>query len=322
LASRQQELARETESLARLMQQARSGRESASPSGEQGVAQAATAMQQAAAEFRRQESAQAQRSQEQAIDNLKQALAEIEQRLSEQRGAAQAAILAALEANFREMLTVQQDLSRQTAVLEQQRLSGGGQLSRLQRNAVRTIGERERRLEAKPTEAGEREPGLAGLAQQSLEMIRSEGTVVVLAEVVEQLRDDLVAVGGLLADQLHTGPQAASMQHDIELMLQSLLDALERRSKERARERASEPSAAPSAAGDAASGQQPLLPASAELKLLRAAQLQVNRQTAALADARQHGGLAGDDLAQQTTRVADRQAKVAEMAARLLESNP
>jgi hypothetical protein len=61
------------------------------------------------------------------------------------------------------------------------------------------------------------------------------------------------------------------------------------------------------------------LPNSAELKLLRAAQLRINRRTIALDQARPQAGPLDDTLKGETQKIAQRQAEIAEMTVRILE---
>jgi hypothetical protein len=64
------------------------------------------------------------------------------------------------------------------------------------------------------------------------------------------------------------------------------------------------------------------LPNSAELKLLRAAQMRVNRRTVSLEQARPKEGPLDDVLKGETQKVAERQAEIGEMTVRILERGP
>ena len=172
--------------------------------GQQKVQQAQKSMQQASGGLRKQDPADANRQQGKAIKELEEALQEIEERLAQLREETQLEKLARLEARFREMLAIQQRLTAQTAVLEKKRAEAGGKLARSDRNAVRAIGDDERRMEAVSSETEAKDAGLAGKAQQALDIIIDDGTSVVFPDVVEQLRDDLITVGNLLADNLRT----------------------------------------------------------------------------------------------------------------------
>jgi hypothetical protein len=71
--------------------------------------------------------------------------------------------------------------------------------------------------------------------------------------------------------------------------------------------------------GGGGSGDQnsPLLPNSAELKLLRASQLRVNQRTTAIDQARETGTESGDALAKSLDQVSRRQKEVADIATKM-----
>lgn len=104
------------------------------------------------------------------LNELDAALAEVDAALNELRDAAELESLADLEKRFRDMLAIQQKLTAQTATLEQKRISSSGQLTRTDRDQIRVIGEEERRLEPAQNAEGPQEPGLAGKAQQAVDI--------------------------------------------------------------------------------------------------------------------------------------------------------
>jgi hypothetical protein len=319
LAGQQDALTAKTGQLGGQMQAARPlNADAAGVPGEEHVGQARQSMQAAAGELRRQATTPAQRGQDQAIGALTQALSEIEGRMNELRGDAQAAIRKALAERFREMLVQQQQLTSQTAAAQQKRTAAGGTLSRSERNAVRAIGERERQVTTRRTEAGGSDTGLAGLAQQALDMIESEGSAIVLTDAVRRLKDDLIAVGNRLADELLTDARTAALQREIETSLAELIAAIDRPGAQSPSNAADSPAAASAAGG--AGGQRSLVPPSAELKLLRAAQLRLNRQTTELDAARGDPSItSAASIQQQIHRLAERQAEIARLAAQLIE---
>jgi hypothetical protein len=271
-------------------------------------------MQAASANLRNQKATAASQKQQDAIQSLLSALDDIKERQKELDAAREADKVAQLAAHFRAMLDQQKQITSQTAALETKRAHAGGQLSRLERNAVRTLGDLERRLEPLGTGSETKEPGLAGKAQQALDMLTAGGTSLALPQVVAQLRDDLIAVGNRLVDNLYTGPDVALVQADIEMTLATLVEVLDSAKMPRP---SGESSAAASGAGGNKKSQ---LPASAELQLLRAAQLQINRRTAALAQARATSDANEETFATVTKEVAARQAKIAEMTAQILDA--
>ena len=167
-------------------------------------------------------------------------------------------------------------------------------------------------MEVVKGEAETKDHGLAGKAQLALDIILDDGTSVVFPDVVEQLRDDLIHVGNLLADNQRTDQYTGSLQKEVETTLQELIDALQQLQQQRQEGSAS-------GGGGGGGGQEPLLPNSAELKLLRAAQLRINRRTVSLDQTRPSTGPLDDSLKGETQKIADRQAEIAEMTLRILE---
>jgi hypothetical protein len=314
MARKQDDIANQTDQLQQKMQQvgqqANGGQPGGKPQpGEQKLQQAQKSMGQASGGLRQQDPESASRQQSKAIKELEEALQEIDERLNQLREETQVEKLARLEARFRDMLAIQQRLTGQTTTLEKKRVDAGGQLARSERNSVRAIGDDERRMDAVKSETEAKDPGLAGKAQQALDIILDDGTSVVFPDVVEQLRDDLIGVGNLLADNLRTDQYTATLQKEIETTLEELIEALQKVQQQKQG----------GGGGGGGGGQEPLLPNSAELKLLRSAQLRINRRTVALDEARPKNAPLDDLLKGETKKIADRQLEIAEMTVRILE---
>jgi len=212
-------------------------------------------MQQASDNLRKQNPRNARTDQQRAIDELERAKREIEDRLAQLREELQEEILAALEARFRQMLERQKPVTIATADLEGRRSSRS----------------RTRAEQLTCTNLSKEETALAEMAQVALDIIVEEGTTVAFPRVVANLRDDLRSVARLLGEQ-NTGPYTQQMQKEIERTLEELIEALQKAQKENE----------DGGDGGGGGGQQqnpPLVPDSAELKLLKAAQLRVNRRT-------------------------------------------
>jgi hypothetical protein len=271
-------------------------------------------MQQASGGLRKKDPSDASRQQGKAIKDLEEALQEIEERLAQLREETQIEKLARLEARFAEMLAIQQQLTAQTLALDKKRGDNNGTLSRSDRNAARGIGDDERRMLPvinPETKVSEKPVGLAGRAQQALDIIIDDGTSVVFPDVVEQVRDDLITVGNLLADDVRIDQYTLTLQKEIETTLEELIEALKQAQKQKEGE---------GGGGGGGGGEPPLLPNSAELKLLRSAQLRINRRTVAVETTRpQGGGELEPVMKNELKTVADRQAEIAEMTVRILE---
>jgi hypothetical protein len=116
-------------------------------------------------------------------------------------------------------------------------------------------------------------------------------------------------VGNLLADNLRTEQYTATLQKEIETTLEELIEALQQAQQQKQG----------SGGGGGGGGREPLLPNSAELKLLRSAQLRINRRTVALDHSRPSGGQLDATLKDETRKLPERQAEIAEMTVRILE---
>ena len=280
--------------------------------GQQKVAKAQKSMQQASGGLRKQDPNDASRQQGKAIKELEEALQEIEERLNQLREETQLEKLARLEARFREMLSVQQRITAQTAVFDKKRQDSGGNLARPDRLAVGALGGDESRMEAvldPMTKQVKLPMGLAGHAQQALDLIIDDGTSVVFPDVVEQLRDDLISVGKLLTEHARTDQYTQTLQREIETTLEELIEALQQAQSQKEG----------GGGGGGGGGEPPLLPNSAELKLLRSAQLRINRRTAAIEAARPKEGPLEAPLKDEAQTIATRQSEIAEMTIRILE---
>jgi hypothetical protein len=256
-------------------------------------------MQQASGGLRRKEPKQASKNQDKAVKDLQAALEEIKKKLAQLRQEMQQERLAALEAHFRQMLEIQKPLTISTA--EMDRIHSERQWRRPEVIAVGKMAENEREL--------------AQMAQKGLDIIIEDGTSVVFPRVVEQLRDDLTSVGNLL-EAKNTGSYTQAMQREIENTLRELIEALEQ--AQRQSENQDEPP--PSDSDPSDPPEPPLLPNSAELKLLKAAQLRVNRRTKSFDDIRPDGELE-PVLREEVRRIGRQQENVSEMTRAMVERN-
>jgi hypothetical protein len=274
------------------------GSESQPQPGQENVQQAQQNMQGASGNLKKQEPKQATRKQQKAVNDLKKALEEIERRLAQLRREMQAEKLAALEAHFRTMLEIQKPVT--VATKNYDRIRAQRQWTRPELLDVSKLSVKERELSV--------------MAQQALDILVEDGTSVIFPRVVEQLRDDLVSTSDLVKAH-KTGSYTQGLQREIENTLKELIDALEQAQKQQ------EPSDQPP--GDPPTGPEeepPLLPTSAELKLLRSAQLRVNRRTKSFDDVRPEGSL-DPVLREEVSKIARQQHQVAEMTRAMIERN-
>jgi len=102
------------------------------------------------------------------------------------------------------------------------------------------------------------------------------------------------------------------LHREIESTLDELLSAL-KQSKKKGGEGGE-------GGGGGGGGEQPLVKRSAELKMLRGAQLRVNRKTRQLNEINQQDLLPNDQLNDELQRLSGRQTEIIEMTQRLMES--
>ena len=158
------------------------------------------------------------------------------------------------------------------------------------------------------------EADLSQHADRALTIIVEDGTTVIFPKVVEQLREDFKSASDLLAGE-NTGAYTQLLQKEIERTLEELIEALQKAQDQK------ESQSGQSGESDQNPQQPnpPLVPESAELKLLKAAQLRVNRRTEMFDKVRPADQPLDDTMKKEVGNIADRQAEVAGMAQDMTE---
>lgn len=295
-ADRQRDTADKTGDLAARMrggQQQPDGGPAGQPApGQQNVEQARRHMDDAAEDLDRRDHGSATEDQDRAVDELNEARRRLEDELQQLRREERQELLRDLEGRFAEMLSRQLAINADTAAI---RARGAPHLTRPDLLRVAELVGRQQELAA---EAG-----------TCLHILREEGTTIAFPRIVEQIRLDMNLAAERMSG-LQIGPLTQAIQEQIVEALRDLIEAVQRLQEQDERHVGQE-------------GQQgdepPLLPQSAELKLLRAAQLRINRRTAATEQARQDGTEPADRIAQVARQLADRQREVAEIAGAMRE---
>ena len=290
MAEAQDKTQNKTEELGDEMEQAAEPEEQP---GQEQIEKAQEAMKEASEELREEDPSTAAEKQAEAVEQLEEALEETEEELAQMYAAMQAEELAMLEAQFREMLDRQQKATAATAELQQNRESEDD-LPRVDRIKMANLAREEHQL--------------ADQAQQALDVITEDATSVVFPVFVAQLRDDLSSAGQLIEAQ-RTGDETQQLQGEIEQTLQELIEALE----------AAQESGQGKTRSGSGGGEKPsLLPSSAELKLLRSAQLRVNRRTTSFDESRPDTEL--DEQEEKRLQVISLlQKRVADITQRMIE---
>jgi hypothetical protein len=227
-----------------------------------------------------------------AEEQLNQARKEVEKRLAELGEKPEDEALERLETLFAEMLERQRPVTTQTAAFHQERQGAAGELRRAERITIRRLGQEETEL--------------AALAARALELIEADGSTVSFPVIVDEMRETLLHIAGRI-DKQDTGETTQTMQKEVEKTLEELIEALKVARK------------GGGGGGGGAGGncKPPLLPNTAELKLLRQLQLRVNRRTVDFQNGRPQGAL--DDQGQsEIQRIAGLQKSVARMVREII----
>lgn len=203
-----------TDKLAQDMEQPAEGEQptdEAKP-GQKRVQQAVPKQRAAAGQLKEQKPAK--QKQQDAKDDLDAAKQELDEALAQLRQQLQDEVLRALEDRFGAMLKRQKELSARTVALDGARknvLTADGQLPASMVEQLQGLAKGEDELAA---EAGD-----------ALKLLGEDGTTAVFPPLVEQLRDDLAAVGKRLAAS-QSGPDVQQAQRDVEDLLDLLINAL------------------------------------------------------------------------------------------------
>ena len=212
-------------------------------------------MQQAIEQLEKAEREAAAEQQEKALRELEQAKAELERILRQLREEEMERMLVLLEARFRKMLAAQIAVYEQTKSLDDTREHA-----------------REHELEIASGRLSRKERQLVRDADRALILLREDGTSVAFPEAVEQAREDMQAVANRLAE-VKTGQITQALEEDIIAALEETLAALQQAIKELREQKASQQQ------GSGQPGEQPLVDQLAELRMIRALQMRINRRT-------------------------------------------
>jgi myosin heavy subunit len=236
----------------------------------------------------------AKKHQQDAKEDLEKARDELDEAIAQLRQQLQDEVLRALEERFTAMLAKQRDLSGRTKVLDRTRgtvLTADGSLPTA--------------LSEKIQEVGSGEFDLGAEAADAVKLLDEEGSTAVFPEIVTGLRDDLYGVAKELRGNA-TGKPVQQHQADIEDTLALLINAL-RRTIERGE-----------GGGNCnCNGQPPLVPISAELKMIRYLQERVNKRTLAYENGVPVALRETDDAKSEAKDLSTKQSRVGELTRKL-----
>jgi hypothetical protein len=289
LAEKQRATADETRDLAdRMQNDAESGGDSSEQSpGQESLDDAERDMRGAEQDLQQEQHEDANRKQQEAIRKLEQAQRELEDELNQLRKEDRQETLRDLESRFRDMLAGQREINEETVRLDR---IGVGKFQRAEQLQVADLTSRQRELSER--------------AATCLHILEEEGTTIVFPHIVEQLSEDMGVVSDRLAEAL-VGPLTQSIEEEVVETLEELIQATQRMQQENEQQGGPMPSGSELA---------PLLPTSAELKLLKASQQRVNTRTQVIDETRNSGEESEATLARSLEAAARRQLECAEIA--------
>lgn len=256
------------------------------------VQEAVPLQDEAADELDEEDPEKAAQKQQAALEKLKKAEEEVEDRLDQLRKEQQEELLAALESRFRAMLGRQLECNKSTTRLAE---LGAENWKRSDQLELAEVAQKQR--------------WVGDQADEALFILTEEGSTVVLPQLIEQVRDD----ARLAADRLASadaGPTVRMIQDELEQVLRDIIDAVKKKQEELEN----------SGGGGGEGGSQPLLPGSAELKLLRACQQRVNRMTVQIEEYRARPDASEKEVQSSLQQLQKRQGDVADMARTMHEA--
>jgi hypothetical protein len=246
----------------------------------------------------------ASEKEDEAVQQLEQAQEAMREALIQARKREQEELLKTLGIQFQEMLAKQRELTKRTEALDKERLGS------LPADApTRPELNRAQRIECAGISKGEGE--LRDQADQANELVKEEGSATILPIVVEEVKQDLSRLAEL-TDKRDTGRFVVSLQHDVERSLEELIEVIKKEIEER------KGGGGGGGGGGSGSQEDPLLPASAELKMIRAQQMRVNGKTKEFDVGRgQPDSELTPDQREACRHISEKQARVAEFTRRL-----
>jgi len=258
--------------------------------GRQEIEQARKAMEDALDKLKREQRDGAPQDQTDAIAKLQQAKEKLEEILRQLREEEREQLLTKLEDRFQQMLAVQLLIYDNTVAL--------GKVPE---------GELESRQLSKAKDLSRKEAELVVEAEKALALLKDEGSSIAFPEAVEQMRDDMRTVVGRL-DVAKVDELTQGIEEDIIEALEEMIEALQREIEE-----AQEKKQQQQQQQQQNQNQDPeLIDELAELKMLRALQLRINRRTKRLGRLFDGEQATKPDILEQLRRLSARQKRIQE----------
>jgi hypothetical protein len=264
MAKKQDATGEKTDDLLKKMKkqgEAQPGDAQGDTPGQQGVEGAKKAMQRASRNLRSNSARRANKDQKEALERLEKAREELEEALRQLREEEQLMLLEALERRLVRMLQQQTKIHKETLSLNIR-----------MREAAKAGRKPPRAVVDKGHQLGDGQSELSVAAEKILDILREEGTTVVIPDVMEDMRKDLDTLAKRLR-KLEAGEYTQQIQQDVMETLRELIEVIKEELNSR--------QGGGQQGGDGSEGDpdQGLLPTSAELKMLKSLQVRVNKRT-------------------------------------------
>lgn len=295
-AKKQEETEHATDTLAQKMEKAEADakKEDGKPTpGRKSVQQAVPKQKAAAGQLK--EYKPAKQKQQDAKEDLEKAREELDEAINQLRQQLQDEVLRALEERFTAMLAKQRELSAQTKTLDKTRaqvLTADGSLPAGLVERIQVVATGEQDLEVEASDA--------------LKLLEEEGTTAVFPEIVSELKSELHEVAKVCRAN-ETGKPVQAQQKEVEDTLALLINALRKVIEQKD--------------GQGQSGQggnpPPLVPISAELKMIKFLQEKVNKSTKDYEQGTPQPMRDTDDAKADAAALSRKQAKVRDLTRKL-----
>jgi len=259
------------------------------PNGRKQVQQAEEKMRQAQKQLDQAKREGAAKEQEEAIAALEKARAELEEILRQLRDEEIEKTLVKLEARFRLMLKLQQAVLDGTVLLDR-----------------KPAAERDRTHEMEANRQARREQQIVAEVDKAMLLLREDGSAVALPEAVGQLREDMELIAQRLS-QAKIGSVTQRMEQDAIEAIKEMIAAVDKAQKDHQQRKQS--GGRPGEAGD-----EPLVDAISELKMIRALQVRVNRRTAQIAELVETGESKAAEMLPRLKKLAEHEQKIHRIA--------
>ena len=241
---------------------------------------------------------EAAKAEDKAIKAIEEAIKELEKRLKQLREEEAQKLLANLETRCKKLLQMQTEVYEATKAIDSEIVKAKGQKTNADIQKSQQQADKEREIVAE--------------ADKALKLMESEGSAVAFARVLQEVAVDMRAVERRLSESA-VGRDTQLIEENIIALLQEMVAALKK-----AQEDLKKPQ--PQSGQGSPAGKAPdrrLIDQLAELRLIKALQMQVNSRTR-LQAARYEGEQASDPLVQrELDELSARQEKLHDMVGKL-----